>query len=112
MTKRAGLAVAVLLLAAGCSTYNPLKAVGIISDPPNPPTPLQPINATVNARAAWTANVGKSQGFRLVPVVREGKIYAIAADGTFSVLDEASGRVSATAGTKEKFSGGLGFGID
>jgi outer membrane protein assembly factor BamB len=112
MTRRALLAVAALAVASGCSSYNPLKWVGIISDPPNPPTPLQPIKQTVNARAAWTASVGKSQGFRLVPVVQEGRVYAIAADGTFSVIDEANGRVAASVATKEKFSGGLGIGGD
>ena len=113
MTRKPALvALAALLLAGGCSSYNPLKWVGIMSDPPNPPTPLQPITAKVNARAAWTASVGKSQGFRLIPVAQEGRVYAIAADGTFSVIDEASGRMASTVATKEKFSGGLGFGND
>ena len=31
------LLLAPLLLAAACSTYNPLKALGIMSDPANPP---------------------------------------------------------------------------
>ncbi|HEX3063237.1 MAG TPA: hypothetical protein VHP55_11200, partial [Usitatibacter sp.] len=58
---------AVLALAAGCSSYNPLKWVGIMSDPANPPTPLTPIVATVTPRAAWTASVGKSAGLNLRP---------------------------------------------
>jgi outer membrane protein assembly factor BamB len=66
----------------------------------------------VEARAAWTTSVGKTQGFRLVPVVLEGRVYAISADGTFSVIDEANGRVAASVATKEKFSGGLGLGTD
>ena len=110
MTKQAALAVAALLVAAGCSTYNPLKAVGIISDPPNPPTELKPIKATVNPKAAWSANVGKAQGFRLVPVVQEGRVYAINNDGTLTVLDASNGRVATSVSSKEKFSGGLGFG--
>jgi outer membrane protein assembly factor BamB len=110
MTQRAALALAALAVAAGCSTYNPLKAVGIISDPPNKPTQLQPITATVNPRAAWSASVGKAQDFRLMPVLEDGRVYAISNAGTFTVLDAASGRVTASVASKEKFSGGLGFG--
>ncbi|HZZ94439.1 MAG TPA: outer membrane protein assembly factor BamB [Usitatibacter sp.] len=110
MRKQAAFAVATLLLAAGCSSYNPLVAVGIVTEPPNPPTPLQPIKATVTPKAAWSTSVGKSLGFRLVPVVRDGHVYAISADGSLTILDEANGRVTANLPTKEKFSGGLGFG--
>jgi outer membrane protein assembly factor BamB len=108
--KRLVVLAAVAIAAAGCSTYNPLKAVGIISDPPNPPTPLTAITETVKPRAAWTASVGKSQGFRLVPVLQEGRVYAVSADGTFTVLDATNGRAISTAQTQERFSGGLGFG--
>jgi len=110
MTKQAVLALAAVALAAGCSTYNPLKAVGIVSDPPNKPTELQPIKATVNPRAAWSTGVGKAQGFRLVPVVQEGRVYAIDNGGTLTVLDAANGRVISAVSSKQQFSGGLGFG--
>jgi outer membrane protein assembly factor BamB len=110
MRKPAAFAVATLLLAAGCSSYNPLVAVGLMSEPPNPPTPLTPIQATVTPKAAWSTSVGKSLGFRLVPVVQEGHVYAISADGSLTVLDEANGRATTNLPTREKFSGGLGFG--
>jgi len=110
MTRQAALALAALLVAAGCSTYNPLKAVGIISDPPNPPTPLQAFRASVNPRAAWSASVGKADGFRLLPVQQEGRVYAISNTGTFTVIDAANGRVASSIASKEKYSGGLGFG--
>jgi outer membrane protein assembly factor BamB len=99
-------------LAAGCSTYNPLKAVGIISDPPNKPTELTAFTAVVKPHAVWSASVGKSQGFRLVPVAVDGRVYAIAADGTFTAIDETNGRVAASVATREKYSGGLGAGDD
>jgi outer membrane protein assembly factor BamB len=101
MTKQAAIALAALVVAAGCSTYNPLKAVGIISDPPNPPTPLTAFKPLVEARAAWTATVGKARGFKLEPAVLEGRVYAISADGNFTVLDEANGRVAASVPSKE-----------
>jgi len=39
---RAALA-AVLLAAAGCSSWNPLVAIGLKSEPAHKPTPLTPI---------------------------------------------------------------------
>ena len=100
---------AALLLPAACSTWtwNPLVAVGIQSEPAHKPTPLAPINATVAPRAAWTAQVGKASGFTFRPEPDAGRVYALAADGTLSILDEASGRLNAKVETKKKFSGGV-----
>jgi outer membrane protein assembly factor BamB len=107
MMRRALLLVAPLLLATACSTYNPLKAVGIMSDPANPPTPLAPIKATVAPRVLWTAPVGKSLGFQFLPVVREGRVYAAAGDGVLTIVDEDNGRVASRVETKKRLSGGL-----
>jgi outer membrane protein assembly factor BamB len=104
------LLLAPLLLAAACSTYNPLKAIGIMSDPANPPTPLTPITASVTPRAAWTANAGKSMGFDFLPVVREGRVYVASGDGGVSLLDEDTGRVLNRVDTKKRLSGGVEVG--
>ncbi|HYC37584.1 MAG TPA: outer membrane protein assembly factor BamB [Usitatibacter sp.] len=102
--------VAALLLPAACSTWNPLVALGIRNEPAHKPTPLAPINATVTPRAAWTAQVGKSGGFAFRPEVDGGRVYAAAADGSVSILDEASGRVLSKVETKKKLSGGVEVG--
>jgi outer membrane protein assembly factor BamB len=102
--------VAPLLLATACSTYNPLKWVGIMSDPANPPTPLTPITATVTPRAAWTSPVGKSLGFEFQPAVAEGRVYTAAGDGSVTVLEQDSGRVVAKVDTKKRLSGGVEVG--
>jgi outer membrane protein assembly factor BamB len=99
--------LAPLALAAACSSYNPLKWVGIMSDPANPPTPLAPITATVTPRAAWTASVGKAKGLNLRPAIDGGKVYAAAADGTVTVLAEDTGKQLARFETKKPISGGL-----
>ncbi len=99
--------LAPLLLAGACSTYNPLKAVGIIPTPSNPPTPLTPITATVTPRAAWTNAAGKSLGFSFRPVADGGRVYAAAGDGTITVYEEDSGRQVARFDTKKRLSGGL-----
>ncbi|MGZ5034073.1 MAG: outer membrane protein assembly factor BamB [Usitatibacter sp.] len=107
-TLRIALAAAFLLPAlAGCSSWNPLVALGFRSEPAHKPTELAPINAAVTPRAAWTANVGKSGGFNFRPDVEGGRIYAAAADGTITVLEEDTGRVLTRADTKKRISGGV-----
>ncbi len=110
-TLRLALAAAVVsVVTAGCSSWNPLVAMGIRSAPPNPPTPLAPITASVTPRAVWTAQVGKSLGFAFRPVSAGGRIYAAAADGTITLLDEDTGRVITRFDAKAKLSGGLEVG--
>lgn len=101
---------AAALLAAGCSSWNPLVAIGLKSEPAHKPTPLAPITATVTPKAAWTVNVGKSAGFVFTPAVEGTRVYAAAGDGTVSLVDLDNGRISARAETKKKLSGGLAFG--
>lgn len=99
--------LAPLALAAACSSYNPLKWVGIISDPAHPPTPLAEIQATVTPRAAWTQNVGKGGDFWFRPALDAGRVYAAAADGGIAVIEEESGRLVRRIETKKPLSGGL-----
>ena len=102
------------LLAAGCATpttWNPLRWVGIVDPPPNQPTPLTEIRATVTPKAAWTVGVGKAGGYRFRPDVTEGRIYTASSDGVVTVLDE-NGRVVARHDTKKKLSGGVRFASD
>ena len=98
---------AALALPAGCSTWNPLVALGIKSEPANKPTPLAPINDKVGAKVAWSVSVGKSADFQLVPVVKDGRVYAVAADGSVVVVEEDTGRIVTRADTKKKISGGV-----
>lgn len=101
---------AALLLPAACSTWNPLVAVGIMSEPAHKPTPLAPIKASVTPRLAWSAQVGKAGGFAFRPDAEQGRIYAAAADGSITMLDEATGRVAARAETRKRLSGGVDVG--
>src|SRR5258708_2126226 len=103
-------AIALALGAAGCGSWNPLVAVGIISEPANKPTPLAPIQATVTPRVVWTARVGKGVPFRFRPVIEGGRVYAAAADGGITVLEEETGRVVRRIETKKRLSGGLELG--
>jgi len=107
---RATLLALSLLLPAGCSTWNPLVALGIRSEPAHKPTPLAALTPSVRARVAWSAPVGKGGGFRFRPALNEGRLYTAAADGNVTVVDEDNGRVAARIDTKKRLSGGVGFG--
>jgi outer membrane protein assembly factor BamB len=109
--KLAKLAIAAALLApAACTTWNPLVALGIMNEPAHKPTPLAAFNPVVTPRATWTAQVGKSGGFSFRPDSEGGRIYAAAADGSITILDETSGRVARRVETKKPFSGGVEVG--
>ena len=103
-------AAMLLVLPTGCSSWNPLVAMGFKSEPAHKPTPLVPLTPSVRARAIWTVPVGKSGGFRLRPAVDQARVYAAAADGNITVLDEETGRVAAKIDTKKKVAGGLEVG--
>jgi outer membrane protein assembly factor BamB len=107
--RRAGAFVAALALAAlaGCSSWNPLVALGLKSEPAHKPTPLAPIDAKVTPRAAWSADVGKAREFVFRPDVEGGRVYAASADGMVTILEEDTGRVFARVDTKKKLSGGV-----
>ncbi len=87
---------------AGCGVFG----IGSSSDAPKP-TPLTEIKATVTPKAAWSVSVGKSAGFGLQPDLEGGRVYAAAADGTVSILDEDTGRVVTRFDAKKKISGGI-----
>jgi outer membrane protein assembly factor BamB len=101
------LAMAAALAAAGCSSWNPLVAVGLMKEPANKPTPLTPINATVTPRAIWTTKVGKSLGFDFRPSYTAGRIYVASGDGNVTALDEDTGKVIEHVDTKHRLSGGI-----
>ena len=106
MRRAFALAFAAVAL-AGCGSWNPLVWVGVMSEPANKPTPLEPITAKLTARAAWTAQVGKSVSLGFRPDVEGGRIYVASTDGVVSVIEEESGRVASRAETGKTLSSGV-----
>jgi len=105
---RLALAGAALALAlSGCSSWDPLVAIGIRGEPAHKPTPLAPIKESLKPTAAWSTNVGKGLGYRFRPAVDAGKVYAANAEGAIVALDEATGRVAARFDTKKRLTGGV-----
>lgn len=83
---------AVCLLAAllaGCSSLNPFSG----GKTRNAPAPLVEFKPTMTTRTLWTADVGKSSDYFLMPVVAQGKVYAAGADGELASFDVTSGKV-------------------
>jgi outer membrane protein assembly factor BamB len=102
-------ACAVALALSGCS-WNPLVAVGIMSEPANQPVKLGPIKASLSPRVAWSQSVGKAQGFAFRPAIYERRVYALSGDGQLAIMDEDSGRSMLKVDEKKRFSGGLEIG--
>jgi outer membrane protein assembly factor BamB len=75
--------------------------------PPNQPTKLTEIRASVAPKAVWTTDVGRARGFHFRPDVENGRVYTAAADGVVTVMDESTGRVVTRHDTKKKLSGGV-----
>ena len=103
-------ACALALALSGCGTWNPLVAVGIMSEPANQPVKLAPIKASLSPRIAWSQSVGKAQGFVFRPAISERRVYALSGDGQLSVMEEDSGRPVVKVDEKKRFSGGLEVG--
>jgi len=100
-------ALALTLAISGCTSWNPLVAVGIMSEPANKPVAIAPIKASLSPRIGWSQSVGKAQGFVFRPALYERRVYAISADGQLSILDEDSGRSMLKVDEKKRFSGGV-----
>jgi outer membrane protein assembly factor BamB len=96
---------------SGCSTfYNPLVALGIQTVSAHEPMKLGAIQVEVLPRAVWIASVGKSGGYIFRPDSEGGRIYAAAADGSVTSIEEDSGKIFKRAETKKPISGGVEVG--
>lgn len=74
------------------------------------PNELVDFTPTVKASVAWRAGVGDSELHLLLPAVADGTIYAAAADGEISAVDERSGRQRWRIDAEESLSAGVGAG--
>jgi outer membrane protein assembly factor BamB len=84
--KHSALTAAVLSLSlAGCSMLDALNPFSGSSGPKM--AELQPIQATIEVRTLWAADVGKAGDHTFVPAVVGASVYAAARDGTVVRLD-------------------------
>ena len=102
--------VAIAARASACALALGLAGCGVFGigggDAPKP-TPLTPIESSVPMKASWSVSVGKAQNFSFLPELEGGKVYAAAADGSITMIDEDSGRVAGKIDAKRPLSGGL-----
>ncbi|MEO0316322.1 MAG: outer membrane protein assembly factor BamB [Pseudomonadota bacterium] len=78
-----------LVLLAGCSSLNPFSRKA----PVNEPAALVQFAPSMATRTVWTARIGKSGDYPLVPAVVDARVYAASADGEISCLDAADGKL-------------------
>ena len=111
---RAAALAAIGLAAAltGCSSWNPLIALGFMSEPAHKPKPLEPVTASVLPKAVWTTQAGKADGFGFRLDVEAGRIYAASAEGPVTVVEEETGKVTSRIDTKKRLSSGVEVGED
>ena len=96
-------AVLLLALLAGCSSLNPFSG----KKARNQPAPLATFTPTMKARTLWTASVGKSDDYFLMPAVTQERVYAAGADGELAGFDVGSGKSLWRA----KVAGGITAGV-
>ncbi len=80
--------LASLVLVAGCSSLNPFSRKA----PVNEPAALVQFTPSMATRTVWTARIGKSGDYPLVPAVVDARVYAASADGEISCLEAADGK--------------------
>jgi len=80
--------LASLVLVSGCSSLNPFSRKA----PVNEPAALVQFTPSMATRTVWTARIGKSGDYPLVPAVVDARVYAASADGEISCLEAADGK--------------------
>lgn len=83
------LCVAMLGLAAGCSSLNPFAKK---ASPRNQPTALVSFQQTLPVKVVWSASVGKADKYVFAPSLVGNDLYTAAANGTITRLDVTTGR--------------------
>jgi outer membrane protein assembly factor BamB len=107
---RSAAVLATALGLAGCSTPGGWFGTGYFDSRPKPaPLPVLTSNA---GSIAWSASVGKSDGYMFVPAVGEKLIYAANYGETVFALADEGGRTVTRIDTKAKLSAGVGFSDD
>ena len=108
--RTASLALAALVLAAGCSSMpslNPIDWFKSKTDGPKPAA-LPPMSNPQPVRTLWSTNVGPAGIFIFSPAVIGDSIFAAARDGTVTRLEAATGKVVWKVSAGTLLSGGVG----
>ena len=99
-TLRTGALLSLALL-AGCSMFSSKK-------PRVEPAPLLSFKPSMEVRTVWTAEVGKSGSYFLMPALADGKVFAASTDGKLAAFDVANGKNVWSATVDADISAGVG----
>lgn len=98
---KAVVAVSAVLTLAGCSSLNPFAS----SSGPKP-TELTAFEQTATIKPLWSASVGDADGYRFVPAVVNGVVYAAGHNGRVSAIKD--GSVQWTTDVDARLAAGVG----
>jgi len=77
------------LLMSGCATISDgLDAINPFASSGPKMAPLPPLNATAEVRTVWSASVSKAGDYAFTPAVVDNVVYAAAANGTVSRIED------------------------
>jgi outer membrane protein assembly factor BamB len=99
------LLTAITVFTGGCSTVDKLNPFSS-SNPKAKPAELLQFHPTATLGIGWQASVGKAGDFSFTPAVVGSSVYAAAADGTITRLDNGTAVWRISAG--QPLSGGVG----
>jgi outer membrane protein assembly factor BamB len=108
------LSILAFVLLAGCTSLTDLKRD--VSErmfgpePTDPPMALAEFKAKATAKLAWSASVGKAEGYSYTPAVDGNAIFAVSTKGEITRLDAATGKQVWRVSAGETISGGVGAG--
>lgn len=101
--------VAMLLIAlAGCSTVSSVYDRWFGSRPAAKPSPLPPLQGTLQPRIAWQANIGAAERAFFFPAVTGNVVYAAGAAGRIAGFEARTGKQVASFTAGQPLSAGVG----
>ncbi|XLZ70469.1 outer membrane protein assembly factor BamB [Massilia sp. SR12] len=100
------IALAVLALAAGCSTMNKLNPFA--KEDKFAPAKLEQLKPGVPARIVWKHSIGKAGVNVFSPALADNSVFVADANGNIERLDAASGKVQWRSKTKTDLTAGVG----
>lgn len=94
-------ALVMALALSGCSALNPFAAKKL------PPAELVKFTPSMNVKASWTVNVGKSEEGAFSPALDGNVVYVASESGTLAALDQGSGAKKWSVDLKSKLVAGV-----
>jgi outer membrane protein assembly factor BamB len=100
--------IMLLVALAGCSTVGNMYDRWFGSRPAAKPSPLPPVQGTMQPRIVWQANIGPAERAVFFPAVTGSVVYAAGAAGRIGGFEARTGKQVAAFNAAQPLSGGVG----